>query len=172
MSRVLLILRTFAVSADAKKVDYTEEEEEDGNPNTNVDIISPERDGDTGSGDFEWQDRQPPNRIVPSHSKAPVLYIITLLLIIFAMFRCIPCFVDKPATVCEESAIDRVEDSKFSQSLHGEQQHSTNNDESEKLVDRAWSACTASPHHDCGPWERRGDSIITYNAGRSTIIER
>ena len=115
------MLRTFAVSAHAKKVDDTEEEEEDSNPNTDVDIISPKRDGDTGSGDFEWQYRQPSNRVVPSHSKAPVLYIIILLFIIFAMFRCIPCFVDKSATVCEESAVDGIEDGKFSQSLHGKQ---------------------------------------------------
>lgn len=80
--QVLLLLRTFAVSADSKKVDYTEEEEEDGNPNTNVDIVSPEGNGDTGSGDFEWQYRKPSDRIVPTHSKAPVLYIIILLLII------------------------------------------------------------------------------------------
>lgn len=48
------MLRTFAISTDSKVVDDTEEEEEDSNPNTNVDIVSPVRDGDTGSGNFEW----------------------------------------------------------------------------------------------------------------------
>ena len=115
------MLRTFAVSTDSEEVDYTEEEEEDSNPDTNVDIVSPEGDGDTGSGDFEWQYRKPSDRIVPSHSKAPILYIIILLLIISRYSQCIPCFIDKSATVCEESAIDGIEDGKFSQGLHGEQ---------------------------------------------------
>ncbi len=114
------MLRTFAVSADSKEVDYAEAEEEDGNPNTNVDIVSPEGDGDTGSGDFEWQYRKPSDCVVPSHSKAPVLYYYTPL-DHCATIRCIPCFIDKPATVCEESAIDRIEYGKFSQSLYGEQ---------------------------------------------------
>ena len=115
------MLPPFAVSADSKEVDYTEEEEEHSNPNTNVDIVSPVGDGETSSGNFKWQYRKPSDRVVPSHSKAPVLYIIILLFIILRCFRCIPCFIDKSATVCEESAIDGIEDGKFSQSLHGEQ---------------------------------------------------
>ena len=73
-----LMLRTFAISTDSKVVDYTEEEEEHSDPNTNVDIVSPERDGDTGSGDFERQYCKPSNRVVPSHSKTPVSYIIII----------------------------------------------------------------------------------------------
>ena len=69
------MLRTFAISTDSKVVDYTEEEEEHSNPDTNVDIVSPERDGDTGRGDLERQYREPSDRVVPSHSKAPVTYI-------------------------------------------------------------------------------------------------
>ena len=48
-------------------------------------------------------------------------------------FQCIPCFIDKSATIGEESAIDGIEDGKFSQSLHGEQQHRTDDHEPEKL---------------------------------------
>ena len=130
---MLLILRTFAVSTDSKEIDYAEEEKEDSNPDTNVDIVSPVGDGDTGSGDFEWQYRKPSDSVVPSHSKAPVSYIIIRLVEHFATVQCIPCFIDEATTVCEESAIDRIEDSKFSQSLHGEQQHGPNDHEAKKL---------------------------------------
>ena len=46
-------IRTFTISTNSKDLDYDKECEEDSDPNTNVDVVSPERNGDTGSRDFE-----------------------------------------------------------------------------------------------------------------------
>lgn len=48
-------------------------------------------------------------------------------------FGFVPRFVDKAATVGEESAVDRIEDGKLSESLHGEEQHETDNDKADEL---------------------------------------
>lgn len=59
--------------------------------------------------------------------------------IILYFYRChvysgfVPSFVDKAATVGEESAVDGVEDGKFTESLHGEEQHKTDNHKADEL---------------------------------------
>lgn len=44
---------TFTISADSKELNEDEKSEEDSDPNTYVDVVSPERDGDTSGCDFE-----------------------------------------------------------------------------------------------------------------------
>lgn len=58
-------------------------------------------------------------------------------------FGFVPSFVDKAATVGEESAVDRVKDGKLSKSLHGKEQHETDNYETDELVDVISSATMA-----------------------------
>ena len=48
-------------------------------------------------------------------------------------FEFVPCFIDEPTTVGEESAVDRVEDRKLSQSLDGKEQHESNDHEPDEL---------------------------------------
>ncbi len=45
----------------------------------------------------------------------------------------LPGFINKAATVGEKGTVDRVENRKFSQSLHGKQQHETDNHEPDQL---------------------------------------
>lgn len=54
---------------------------------------------------------------------------------IHIIFEFVPSFVDEPATVGEKGAVDGVEDGKLSQSLHGKEQHETDNDETDELED-------------------------------------
>jgi hypothetical protein len=46
-------LHTFTITADAEELNNAEQEQEYGNPDTNIDIISPESDSDTSSSEFE-----------------------------------------------------------------------------------------------------------------------
>lgn len=74
----------------------------------------------------------------------------------------IPSFVDEAATVGKESAVDGIEDRKLSQSLHGKEQHETDNDEPDQLEKVVSSATTAIDLIDA----------VTYHTGRATIVER
>lgn len=47
------ITQTFTISTDTKDLDNAEYEQEYSNPDTNVDVISPESDSDTSSSQFE-----------------------------------------------------------------------------------------------------------------------
>lgn len=60
-----------SVSADAKDLDDGEDDEEDSNPDTHVEVIAPELDGDTGGNEFEGQNGQPGDGIVPAHGETP-----------------------------------------------------------------------------------------------------
>ena len=73
----------------------------------------------------------------------------------------VPSFIDEAAPVCEEGAVDRVEDGKLSQSLYGTEQHDPNDDEPDELGRGVSGAITAIP-----PIE-----AVTYHAGGPTIIE-
>ena len=102
-------------------MDGDEEDEENGYPDADVNVISPELDGDGGSSQLEGQDSQPADGIIPANSKAPR-------------------WIDKADDIGEECAIDRVEDCKFPESLHGAQQHDADNTETEKHTGRATSS--------------------------------
>ena len=77
-------------------------------------------------------------------------------------FEFVPSFVDKAATVGEESAVDGVEDGKLSQSLHGKEQHKTDDYEAEELETSVSCARSAIVLGDA----------FTYHTARPTIIER
>ena len=88
-----------------------------------------------------------------------------LLLCIFIdarYFGFVPSFVDKAATVGEESAVDGVEDGKLSQRLHGKEQHETDNHEADELENGVSSATTAMFLIDA----------FTYHAAGPTIVKR
>jgi len=68
----------FSVTLDTKEVDSAHQDEEDGDPYTDVDgrvagtvLIGPEGNGDTSHGQLEWQDDEPVHRIVPAHGESP-----------------------------------------------------------------------------------------------------
>ncbi len=110
----------FTISANAEDLNDTEEEEEDGDPDADVDVAPPEVDCQTGRGDFERQDREPADCIIPPHGKTPANdYHPVFLQQQRSKLRSLPGFIDEPAAVSEESAVDGVEDREFSQSLHG-----------------------------------------------------
>lgn len=77
-------------------------------------------------------------------------------------FGFVPSFVDKAATVGEESAVNGVEDGKLSQSLHGKEQQGTDNDETDKLE-------TQSAMHQL---QCRLNDAITYHTAGATIVKR
>jgi hypothetical protein len=62
---------TFTVSPHAKNLDRAEDNEEKCNPNTNVDIISPELNCDTSGSDFKGQNNEPIEGVVPTNSETP-----------------------------------------------------------------------------------------------------
>ena len=109
---------TFTVASHTEELDDAEEEEENGDPNANVELL-PKRDSDTSSGDFEGQNGQPAYRIIPAHGEAPANVCYSPIFQAFIVFVFVPSFVDEPATVGEEGTVDGVEDGKLSQSLHG-----------------------------------------------------
>ena len=90
------------------------------------------------------------------------MYVIILFCIDVLYFGFVPCFVDKAATVGKESAVDRVEDGKLSQSLHGKEQQKTNNHETDELENAVSSATIAMLLIDA----------ITYHTAGATIVKR
>lgn len=66
------------ITFDTEEVDGADQDEEYGNPNTDIDgrisravLVCPECDRDTGNGEFERQNDQPVHGIVPSHCETP-----------------------------------------------------------------------------------------------------
>ncbi len=78
-------------------------------------------------------------------------------------FGFVPSFVDKAATVGEESPVNGVKDGKFSQSLYGKEQHKTDNDEAEELENSVRSGANTAIV--------LGDAF-TYHTARPTIVKR
>lgn len=74
----------------------------------------------------------------------------------------VPSFVDESATVGEEGAVDGVEDSKLSESLHGKEQQETDNHEANELKNQVSKATIAMTLL----------VPITYHTARATIIKR
>ena len=77
-------------------------------------------------------------------------------------FGFVPSFVDKAATVGEESAVDGVEDGKFSESLHGEEQHEPDNHKTDELDYSISNASIAMLMI----------VAVTYHTARATIVKR
>ena len=77
-------------------------------------------------------------------------------------FGFIPSFVDKAAAVGEESPVDGVEDGKLSQSLHGKEQHKTDDHEAEELENSVSGASAAIVLGDA----------FTYHTARPAIVKR
>lgn len=73
----------------------------------------------------------------------------------------IPSFIDESAAVGEKSAVDGVEDSKLSESLHGKEQHGPNDHETDELEDVVSHASNA----------RVKAVTVTYHTPRATIME-
>lgn len=78
-------------------------------------------------------------------------------------FGFVPSFVDKAATVGEESAVDRIEDGKLSESLHGEEQHETDNHKADELDDNMISIANIATLVKVG---------VTYHTARATVAKR
>lgn len=64
---------TFAVASNAENLNGCQDKEEDGNPDSDVDVCSPILDRDTGRCDFEGQDNEPTQGVIPAHCETPVL---------------------------------------------------------------------------------------------------
>lgn len=111
----------FAITSDAKYLDQAEEDHKDGDPNADVNVFSPILNGDRGGGEFEGQDCQPADGIVPAHSKPPG-------------------WVNEAHNVGIEGAIDRIEDRQFTEGLHGAQQHEADDDEADENAARTASS--------------------------------
>lgn len=77
-------------------------------------------------------------------------------------FGFVPSVVDKAAPVGEESAVNGVEDGKFSESLHGKEQHETDNHKPNELYYSISHANIAMLEIDA----------VTYHTARATIVKR
>ena len=63
--------RTFSVTSNTEELDGDQDCEEDGDPNTDVDVGTPEINGEAGGDEFERKDNEPGDGVVPSNSKSP-----------------------------------------------------------------------------------------------------
>lgn len=97
------------VTPNAKHLDDNQRDEEYGDPDAHVLLCRfwPEVERETGGGKLEGQDGEPLNRIIPSSREAPRR-------------------IDEADGILEESTVDREQDPKFRQRLHGDQQHGSN----------------------------------------------
>lgn len=126
------LLLTFTVSSYSKDLDRTEHDEKNSDPNPDVDIIPPVLNGDTGGSDFEGQDSEPVESVVPADGETPG-----------ARCQCIkasscaqedlPRRIDESQAVCKECPVDWIEDSQLSQSLNGQEKHDTDDEISDEL---------------------------------------
>lgn len=62
---------TFTIATDCKELHEYQEGQKHGDPDSDIDVVSPELDGDAGGGDLEREDDKPTEGILPSHGKAP-----------------------------------------------------------------------------------------------------
>lgn len=71
VQKAVVYLLTFTISSYSKDLDRTEDDEENGDPNADVDVIPPVLNGDTGGRDFEGQDGEPIEGVVPADGETP-----------------------------------------------------------------------------------------------------
>ncbi len=62
---------TFAITSDAEDLNNRQNDQEDGHPNSHIDIGSPVLDDDAGSDEFKGQYSKPGESVVPAHRKTP-----------------------------------------------------------------------------------------------------
>ena len=62
---------TLSVTSNTEELDCDKDDEEDGDPDSDIDVGAPEIDGEAGSDEFERQDNEPGDGIVPSNGKPP-----------------------------------------------------------------------------------------------------
>jgi hypothetical protein len=107
-----------AVTADTKDLDNHEDDEEDGDPDSHVDIFSPELDGDGGGDEFERKHGQPSKSVLPTHGETPRR-------------------IDEADDVGKEGTVNRVEDSHLSESQACAEKHDTDDEISDEESSRA-----------------------------------
>jgi hypothetical protein len=59
------------ISSDTEELDTNKSDKEDRDPDSHVDIFSPESDGDSGGDQFEGEHSQPSQSVLPTHGEAP-----------------------------------------------------------------------------------------------------
>ena len=126
---------TFTIATNAEELDNDQCGQESGNPYTNVQILAPITDGQTCCSDFEGQNSEPLDCIIPAHSKTPVT---ALLAGYYAadLDRArlnLPGWINEADDVCVESAVDGICDCELTQSLHDEEHHHSNDHETDEL---------------------------------------
>lgn len=106
------------VTADTKYLDNHEDDEEDGDPDSHVDIFSPEFDGDGSGDEFERKHGQPSKSVLPTHGETPRR-------------------IDEADDVGKEGTVDGVEDSHLSESQACAEKHDTDDEISDEESSRA-----------------------------------
>ncbi len=116
-----------SVSEHAEDVDQNDEEKENGNPDTNVDVHAPIADCETGDDEFKRQDNGPLEDVVPTHGETPRR-------------------IDEPGRISIETAGNGIHDGKLAQRIHDVEDHETDDaeidDERSRTLDR-WYQKTA-----------------------------
>lgn len=105
----------FTVSTDTKNLNNDEQDQENTDPNSDIEIRSPERNGKGGSRELKRQDTEPGECVVQTDGETPR-------------------WVNEANDISEEGAIDGIEHSHFSQGLHGEEQHETDDNVANDLL--------------------------------------
>lgn len=62
----------FAVTADTEDLDDSEEGQEDGYPDSDVDVCSPKLNRDTSCSEFEGKDGEPSDGVIPAYCETTV----------------------------------------------------------------------------------------------------
>jgi hypothetical protein len=106
------------VTSNTKDLDTNESDKEDRDPDSHVDIVSPELDGDGGGDQFEGEHSQPSESVLPTHGETPRR-------------------IDEADDVGEEGTVDGVEDSHLSQSQACAEKHDTDDEVTDEESSRA-----------------------------------
>ena len=77
-----------SVAADTKDLDDGEDDEEDGDPDTLVDILAPELNGNRGGCQLEGENSKPRDGVVPANGKAPGVgfVLVSFFLVFFILY--------------------------------------------------------------------------------------
>lgn len=90
----------FTIASNTEDLYSREKDQENGDPDADVNVVSPVLDSDRRGCEFERQYCQPANGIVPADSEAPG-------------------GIDESDNVSVKGTVDGVEDSEFTEGLHG-----------------------------------------------------
>jgi len=106
------------ISSNTEELDTNESDKEDTDPDSHVDIFSPELDGDRGGDQFERKHSKPSKSVLPTDGETPRR-------------------IDEAADVCEEGTVDGVEDSHLSQGQACAEKHDTDDEITDEESSRA-----------------------------------